>query len=152
MAGLVALAIILAPVLVNAFPGVGSDPTAGESPSNVVRELTVDSTATVISDKVRDRVEDYTVLPGDTISKIAANHGVDTDTIRWANDLSSVDAIKPGQTLKIPPVSGVVHKVARGETVYSISKNIALVHRQLSTFLSTVLPMTRPLPWLSVRT
>jgi murein DD-endopeptidase MepM/ murein hydrolase activator NlpD len=122
MAGLVALAIALAPVLVGAFPGVGSDPTAGESPSNVVRELTVDSTSTVISDKVRDRVEEYTVVPGDTISKIAANFGVDTDTLRWANNLSSVDAIKPGQSLKIPPVSGVVHKVARGETVYSIAK------------------------------
>ena len=134
MAGLVALAIILAPVLVNAFPGVGSDPTAGESPSNVVRELTVDSTATVISDKVRDRVEDYTVLPGDTISKIAANHGVDTDTIRWANDLSSVDAIKPGQTLKIPPVSGVVHKVARGETVYSISKKYSASSQAIVDF------------------
>ncbi len=134
MAGLVALAIILAPVLVNAFPGVGSDPTAGESPSNVVRELTVDSTATIISDKVRDRVEDYVVVPGDTISKIAASHGVDTDTIRWANNLSSVDAIKPGQTLKIPPVSGVVHKVARGETVYSISKKYSASSQAIVDF------------------
>ena len=71
---------------------------------------------------MRDSVLNYEVKPGDTVSKIAADQGIDSDTIRWANNLSSVDNIKPGQILKILPVSGVLHKVARGETIFSIAK------------------------------
>ena len=82
----------------------------------------VDVTSTQESAKVRDSVLNYEVKPGDTVSKIAADQGIDSDTIRWANNLSSVDNIKPGQILKILPVSGVLHKVARGETIFSIAK------------------------------
>ena len=76
---------------------------------------------TVISTKPRSTVEDYQVKGGDTLEAIAKKYEVTTDTIKWANDLKT-DVIKPGQVLKIPPVSGVIHTVASGETVYSIAK------------------------------
>lgn len=76
---------------------------------------------TVVSVKPRSSVEEYSVKGGDTLESIAKKFDVSVDTIKWANDLKS-DTIKPAQVLKIPPVSGVVHTVAAGETVYSIAK------------------------------
>ncbi len=77
---------------------------------------------TLISEKPRDQILEYTVVPGETLSQIAEKFGIDTNTIKWANDLEDKDTIKPGQKLKILPVSGVAHQVVRGNTVYSIAK------------------------------
>jgi len=67
-------------------------------------------------------VIEYVVKTGDTVSKIADRFGIDSDTIRLENNLTSVNEIKPDQILRILPVSGIVHKVARGETIYTIAK------------------------------
>lgn len=122
MGALVAAGLTLAPVLAQSFPGVAPDPWTADAPSSGVREITDDGTATQISDKVRDKIQDYKVQPGDTVSSIAVQFGIDTDTIKWQNDLPSLNSIKPGQTLQILPVTGVAHKVVRGETIYSIAK------------------------------
>lgn len=79
-------------------------------------------TSTLITLKPRAEIIEYTVQSGDTISTIAEKFGVSIDTIRWENDLSSVKTIKPGQVLRILPVTGVRHKVKPGETIYSIAK------------------------------
>lgn len=123
MAGLVAGGIMLAPVLASSFPGIAPDPWKDTSPSEVVRVVTDDSTTTIVpTDRVRDKVMEYEVRPGDTVSGIAAKFGIDEDTIRWENNLADVKAIKPGQLLRILPVVGIAHKVSRGETIYSIAK------------------------------
>jgi len=77
--------------------------------------------STVFSIKPRDKVENYSVMGGDTLASIAKKFDISIDTIKWSNDLKS-DTIKPGQILKIPPVTGVVHKVASGENIYTIAK------------------------------
>ncbi len=79
------------------------------------------SLSTVFSVKPRDKVEDYTVHSGETLASIANKFDISVDTIKWANDLKS-DLIKPNQVLKIAPVTGIIHKVASGETIYSIAK------------------------------
>lgn len=122
MGGLIATGVALAPVLANSFPGVAPDPWSGDSPNSVMVQLSDSQTVTTSSDKVGDKVVDYTVKPGDTVSKIAERFGIDSDTIRWENNLTSINDIKPGQVLSILPVSGVAHKVARGETIYTIAK------------------------------
>lgn len=76
---------------------------------------------TQISEKPRDQVVNYTIQQGDTLSGIAAKFGVSVDTVKWANDIKG-EHLTVGDTLKIPPVTGVVHKVREGETVYSIAK------------------------------
>jgi murein DD-endopeptidase MepM/ murein hydrolase activator NlpD len=73
------------------------------------------------SDKPRDKILDYTVQKGDTLSTIAKKFSIDENTIRWANDMSG-DTITDGDVLKILPVSGIAHKVANGDTVYTIAK------------------------------
>jgi murein DD-endopeptidase MepM/ murein hydrolase activator NlpD len=68
-------------------------------------------------------IVDYTVQAGQTLSQIADKFGLKVDTILWANGLDSDKVkIREGQVLKIPPVDGVIHKVKKGETVYSIAK------------------------------
>lgn len=69
-----------------------------------------------------DQISLYVVRDGDSLSGIAKLFGVSANTILWANDLKRGQAIQPGQTLIILPVSGVQHTVVAGETVQSIAK------------------------------
>lgn len=76
---------------------------------------------TVFSVKPRSNVIDYKVKGGDTLASIAKEFDISVDTIKWANSLKN-DTINPGQALKIPPVTGVVHKVNSGDSIYTIAK------------------------------
>ena len=91
------------------------------------------SVQTEFSVKPRDRIVNYTVKKGDTLDKIARKFGITVDTIKWANNLKS-DRLKVGQVLKIPPVSGVVHKVKPGETIYSIAKKYKVDPQKIVNF------------------
>lgn len=62
----------------------------------------------------------YTAQAGDTAEKIAAQFGVSSNTIKWANNLTS-DAVEAGKVLSIPPVDGIVYVVKAGDTVQSIA-------------------------------
>lgn len=123
MIALMAMGITIAPVLASSFPGLVADQWSEQTPNTQVREVTDSAlTTTIPSDRVRDKVLDYEVQTGDTISGISDKFGVSIDTILWENKLTKTSAIKPGQTLRILPVTGVLHKVSRGETIYSVSK------------------------------
>ena len=88
---------------------------------------------TIISAKPRDKIENYVVKSGDTLAAIAKRFDVSVETIKWANNLKT-EAIKPGDVLKIPPVTGVVHKVSSGETVYSIAKKYKVDPQNIVNF------------------
>lgn len=64
----------------------------------------------------------YQVREGDSLSQIADMFGVTVNTILWANDIKDAKTIQPGDTLLILPVSGVQHKVLKGETLAGIAK------------------------------
>lgn len=72
--------------------------------------------------KERNGIVAYEVQPGDIPSLVAATFGISTNTLLWANNLSPWDYIKPGQKLVILPVSGIKHKVKKGETLNKIVK------------------------------
>lgn len=78
---------------------------------------------TSISQKPRDKVINYTVAKGDTLSTIAQKFGISTNTIKWQNNLFS-DSLTVGDTLEILPVTGMAYKVNRGDTVYTIAKKL----------------------------
>jgi len=139
MASLAALGIMIAPVIAQEFPGRSVNPWEIPSTTSVLSASVEDpETTTLVSDKVRDKVIEYTVQEGDTIASIAQKFGIDEDTVRWQNSISG-DRIKLGQTLEILPVTGISHKVAKGDTVYSIAKRYdtspqALVDFPYNTF------------------
>ncbi len=100
---------------------------AQEGTGGAVDEMALDGSAQVdpltqVSDKPRAEVLEYTIEDGDTLAAIAKKFGVDTDSIKWLNKDVNEKKIKPGTALKIPPVTGVVHGVKAGETIYSIAK------------------------------
>ena len=69
----------------------------------------------------RAGIVSYTVAPGETLSGIAARHGVSVETVRAANSLGSDGRIRSGQTLQVPTADGVVHVVEPGETLLGIA-------------------------------
>ncbi len=73
-------------------------------------------------DNSNGQISLYTVHAGDTLSDIAKMYDVSVNTILWANDLVRGSALKPGQTLVILPMSGVLHTVIKGDTLQSIAK------------------------------
>jgi len=80
---------------------------------------------TIIPDRVRLEVITYTVQSGDNIFLIAEQFGLSAYTIAWANMETlqgSPWLIQPGLTLFIPPVDGVYHTVADGETLDGIAE------------------------------
>lgn len=122
MATLAALGVVIAPVVADEFPGTSLNPWEVPSTSNVLSASVEDTGVdTLISEKVRDKILEYTVNQGDTLSSVAQKFGVSEDTVRWQNNLTR-DQIKVGQVLQILPVTGVLHKVQKGDTVYSIAK------------------------------
>jgi len=121
MGGLAVLGILLAPIIGSSFSNRSFAQVS--APSAVLSSATeAEQTSTFISDKPQAEVRDYTVQKGDTISGLAQKFGLSVDTIKWANNLEENMGIKPGQVIKIPPVTGIVHKVKKGDTVYSVAK------------------------------
>ena len=138
---IIASAFIAGPVILENSPFASRPQDTGSFQAAVVSYNPYESALeTVISTKPRSAIEDYQVKGGDTLEAIAKKYEVTTDTIKWANDLKT-DVIKPGQVLKIPPVSGVVHTVASGEPK----------PRASSTFRSTTLSTSIPFLWRPVR-
>ncbi len=110
-------------IVAGSYPGVEDSLVIATDQSTPDTPIEMEITpVTIISDKPRDSIIEYEVQGGDTVSTIAEKFAISVDTIRWANDLSDVDVIKPGQKLKILPVSGVAHKVVKGDTIYSIAQ------------------------------
>ncbi|KKR79398.1 MAG: Peptidase M23 family protein [Candidatus Daviesbacteria bacterium GW2011_GWA1_41_61] len=116
-------------IISSTFPGVGGeDPRFAQTFEPSTDDPVLNSlydTHTNISKKPRSEVIEYLVKTGDTLSSIADEHDISVDTILWANDLTSKDSIKPGQKVKILPVSGVAHTVKSGDTLESVAKKYA---------------------------
>lgn len=133
MVGLSAFGIITSGVfggqtiLSASYPGVGPDDPrfVNTYDQNLLDDPILNSlydTRTNISKKPRSETIEYEVESGDTISTIAEHFDVSVDTIKWANGLDNTNTIKPGQKIKILPVSGIAHVVKSGDTLESVAK------------------------------
>ena len=119
---LIVVGIVVAPIIRNTYEANAESLEEFTAPSAVLSSFDEQDTLTQISEKPRDGVIAYTVVEGDTVSTIAEKFGISTDTIKWANPKLDDDDLTIGQELAIPPVTGMVIKVAKGETIYSIAK------------------------------
>lgn len=123
MVAISAFGIMIAPVVAQEYPRDAINPWDIQTSVSVLSYSDLDpELATEKSDKIRDKIFDYTVKEGDTLSSIADKFGVSLETILWQNNLTKASKIKPGQIIQILPVTGVAHKVQKGDTVYSIAK------------------------------
>ncbi|MFC1600501.1 LysM peptidoglycan-binding domain-containing protein [Patescibacteria group bacterium] len=89
MAGLAAVGVFIAPIVADEFPGTNLDPWDIPSSTSVL-SASVEKTgiSTDISAKTRDKIIEYEVQSGDTISSIAEKFGISSDAVLWQNDLS----------------------------------------------------------------
>lgn len=121
---LLLMGIVSAPVIAQSYNGGLPNDLAGFTPSSAVAtnlDFTDYGIQTQISQKPRDQIITYKTVKGDTLSTVAEKFGVSQDSIRWENDLTR-DDLAINQELRIPPVTGLVHKVTEGETIQSIAK------------------------------
>lgn len=81
---------------------------------------TSDETTPVQRD--RNETETYTVQTGDTLGGIAQKFSVTIGTILWSNGRTATQYIRPGDSLRIPPVSGVLAVVKKGDTLSKLAK------------------------------
>mgnify|MGYP001574842831 CR=1 FL=1 len=129
--------VVIAPFLADTYPIFSSKATTLDlaASSNQKESIFVGEEIfqTEVSEKPRDKVITYTVEKGDTLSTIAKKFGISEDTIRWSNDLKE-DDLSIGEALKIMPVSGLEHKVAEGETIYTIAKKYNTEAQKIADF------------------
>ncbi len=67
-------------------------------------------------------VEEYIIEDGDSLSTIAGQFGVSIATVLWENNLSLRSILRPGVVLRIPPATGVMHTVKKGDSLSKIAK------------------------------
>src|SRR5207244_11235447 len=59
----------------------------------------------------RRDVSDYTIKPVDNVQDVAGRLGLTVDTLRWANNITDITSVIPGERLVVPPVNGILVKV-----------------------------------------
>jgi len=99
--------------------GSVSSPTLAEGASSVASRVAV---------------ETYDVQDGDTLGAIADRYGLNLSSVLWANGLTFRSTIRPGQTLTIPPVDGVIYKVKNGDTLSRIGSTYGVDSEQIIAF------------------
>lgn len=83
--------------------------------------------------KTKADILDYTIVEGDTLSSLAEKFGVTSDSIRWSNNLSST-RLRPGTTLAIPPVNGIVYTVKANDTPESLANKYGVSQQAIIRF------------------
>jgi surface antigen len=76
---------------------------------------------------------EYTAKEGDTVQTIASAHHVSTQTIQWANNLSSED-VEVGKQLVVPPLDGVVYTVKANDTAESLAQKYSADAKRIISF------------------
>lgn len=94
------------------------DVAATQGNSSLVKPLFA---GTALGDRPREDVAYHYVEGGETVSTIAERYGISVNTILWENTMGPNDFIRPGQKLTILPMTGVAHRIAKGETLASIA-------------------------------
>ncbi len=67
---------------------------------------------------------EYTVIPGDTLSKIAHDYNSTVANILKFNNIPNPDLIFPGQKVIVPlsPPEAIIYTVRRGDSLYAIAR------------------------------
>lgn len=87
----------------------------------------------------RTHTETYIVQADDTISSIAHRFGVNVGTILWNNDLTERQYIRPGDKLVIPPVSGLIVTVKKGDTLQKIADTTNADAQEIASYNNLVI-------------
>lgn len=102
--------------------------------SDVPQEEASGSIEQIVPQDDKPVITNYVVKKGDTLSSIASQFSISTNTILWANDLNKKSVIHVGQKLTILPVSGIVYTVAKGNTLGGIAQKFDASVEEIISF------------------
>ncbi len=118
-------------------PEYGTEPEiVGEVTTAEVFGLTREAVPiTLIPERPREGLSEYTVVAGDTLYGIAKKYGLSAETIMFANGLEkNPDLLRLGQKLVILPVNGILHTVAQKDTLDKIAKTYKVKPEAIVTY------------------
>lgn len=92
---------------------------------------------TILPERPRMEIQEYTVQKGDTVFEIAKRFGLKPETIFWGNyDVLADDPhrLTPGKKLKILPVNGVLYEWHEGDGLNGVAKFYGVTPDDIITF------------------
>ena len=121
-------------------PMIGIKDSVEAEPDDELTNLIIDGKAIVKPElavtnktvRARDGIVEYVIESGDSVSTIAEEFGISVNTILWENNLNAYSLIRPGNKLTILPVSGVSHKVVRGESLSKIANKYNIEEEKIA--------------------
>ncbi len=117
-------ASLLLILLAACAPSETATPTPLPTPRSEHQPTATEGEPTATIAAIREDIENYLVVEGDTLSSIAAQFNLQPETVLWANYellFDSPDFLLPGMELVILPVDGVYHQVGGGDSVESLA-------------------------------
>lgn len=88
-------------------------------PDVMVRPTLLETTVVL---RPRDEILAYQVRGNDTLVDIAGRNGITLDTLLWANDIAADHLLFLGDTLRVPPIDGVIYTVVDGDVLHEIAE------------------------------
>lgn len=82
---------------------------------------------TIIPDRPRSEVIQYTAVQGDTIYTIAERFKLKPETIAWSNPRRYIQVLHPGDVINIPPVDGVYVQTLGSKTIAEVAQNYRVI-------------------------
>jgi len=110
----------------------------------ITREI---DTHTIIPNRMRTDVVEYTVDTGDAIFGIANKYNITPETVLWANYSQlndNPDMISLGMELVIPPTDGVYYQWQEGDTIESVAAEFEADPQDILNFPGNKLDLTNP--------
>ena len=101
-------------------------PRAAEVPVRDALVRPASATTSLAPAGPRAEIVTYKVQPGDTVWDIGARFNIGWYSVMWSNGLEEDAIIKPGQELRIPPVSGAIYNVRPDDDLDSIAKKYSV--------------------------
>jgi murein DD-endopeptidase MepM/ murein hydrolase activator NlpD len=97
-------------------------------PADAIEDNPAYDPFTTIPERPRNEFVDYVIMQGDTIDAIARRYNLEPESIAWCNDRRIILTIRPGDTLRIPPVDGACHPVlgTRNQTIAEIASDYGI--------------------------
>lgn len=91
---------------------------------------------TIIPDRSRQEISNYTVQAGDTVLAIAARFGLAPETLQWSNSRieANPDLLSIGDQLRILPINGALHTVRAGDSLSSLASRYKVDVEQIIAY------------------
>ena len=121
--------------MVTATPQPGADPVSSQSAADADEDDGKPGTSLPIFYR-------YEIKTGDTLIGIALRFGIDAQYILWNNIdiVPDADLLRPGLTLQIPSVEGIIHDVRLHETLIEIAEQYDADIADIVSFAANNLP------------